>query len=473
MDKLLKFFPLVKVDIEQRLVYGLVTAEAEDKDGETCHYESTKPEYKAVNDELGKASDGQNIMPLREMHQLNAVGAGKTIDFDDSKKQIRMAFKVVDDSTWKKVTEKVLLGFSQGGKYVKRWTEGAKKYYTAQPGEVSLVDNPCLPGAFIEYAKADGTTEMFKTPEQKLTDADVERITKALALSLEKGVKYLAGAGHLPYTDESGKPSHSHMGAAWAALHGGYRGNKYEGPGKEQAIAHLKEIYRQEGMEPPSSKSILDEMAKLEYIGDSELDTEMQKITALVERLMAKQCAATGANMNPEQIKKCAAALGVSEDDFKKQFVPSDDLAKAKKGLAALHAHMEAAMEHHDAMHKAHTALGGMHEKMSTHLGKCMKACKDVMGSDEKEAEKALKALLDEMRPPVVDDAAAKAAAAAATNGTSDSMTKADAEKLIADAIKKAVEALPAPSPARLFAVPRDREVGKTQQSNVSDPFPV
>jgi hypothetical protein len=42
------------------------------------------------------------------------------------------------------------------------------------------------------------------------------------------------------------------MGAAWAALHGGYRGNKYEGPGKEAAIAKLKALYKSEGMELPS-----------------------------------------------------------------------------------------------------------------------------------------------------------------------------------------------------------------------------
>jgi hypothetical protein len=30
------------------------------------------------------------------------------------------------------------------------------------------------------------------------------------------------------------------MGAAWAALHGGYRGNKYEGPDRSAAIAKLK-----------------------------------------------------------------------------------------------------------------------------------------------------------------------------------------------------------------------------------------
>jgi len=49
----------------------------------------------------------------------------------------------------------------------------------------------------------------------------------------------------------NGKPSHSHMGAAWAALHGGYRGNKYEGPKKAAAISKLKALYKSEGMPTP------------------------------------------------------------------------------------------------------------------------------------------------------------------------------------------------------------------------------
>src|ERR1700751_5463332 len=69
-------------------------------------------------------------------------------------------------------------------------------------------------------------------------------------------VKYLVPDGkHLPYTDESGKPDHHLMGAAWAALHGGYRGNKYEGPDKEAAIARLRAIYKSEGMAVPNRES--------------------------------------------------------------------------------------------------------------------------------------------------------------------------------------------------------------------------
>lgn len=70
---------------------------------------------------------------------------------------------------------------------------------------------------------------------------------------IDEAVKYLVSAdgGHLPVSDASGKPNHRLMGAAWAALHGGYRGNKYAGPNKSAAISKLKAMYKSEGMETP------------------------------------------------------------------------------------------------------------------------------------------------------------------------------------------------------------------------------
>jgi phage I-like protein len=52
-----------------------------------------------------------------------------------------------------------------------------------------------------------------------------------------------------------GKPDHGLMGAAFAALYKNYRGNAYEGPGKEEAKAKLRALYRSEGMEWPETKS--------------------------------------------------------------------------------------------------------------------------------------------------------------------------------------------------------------------------
>lgn len=60
---------------------------------------------------------------------------------------------------------------------------------------------------------------------------------------------------HLRVCGPDGKPDHRLMGAAWAALHGGYRGAVYEGPGKEEAIDKLTRMYHSEDMQPPAGKS--------------------------------------------------------------------------------------------------------------------------------------------------------------------------------------------------------------------------
>lgn len=156
-----KFIPFYKIDEAKREVYGIVTAQLPDQADETCHYESTVPYYKAVAEEMGKATDGENIMPLREMHQLSAVGKGTQLAPHDDTKEILMAFKVVDDNAWKKVVERVYTGFSQGGDYIRKWVENGINYYTAKPAEVSLVDNPCL-GAARFVIKADGTMALQK-----------------------------------------------------------------------------------------------------------------------------------------------------------------------------------------------------------------------------------------------------------------------------------------------------------------------
>jgi hypothetical protein len=58
---------------------------------------------------------------------------------------------------------------------------------------------------------------------------------------------------HLRVRDVNGDPDHRLMGAAWAALHGGYRGNVYEGPGKTEAIRKLTAMYAAEDMDVPKA----------------------------------------------------------------------------------------------------------------------------------------------------------------------------------------------------------------------------
>lgn len=89
--------------------------------------------------------------------------------------------------------------------------------------------------------------------QDKLSKESAMRfITKEL---IDEAVKHLVSGkdgDHLPVSDESGKPNHRLMGAAWAALHGGYRGNKYEGPNKSAAVSKLKAMYKEEKMDTPS-----------------------------------------------------------------------------------------------------------------------------------------------------------------------------------------------------------------------------
>lgn len=283
------FCAFVKADAQKREVWGVVTAEEADKDDEVCDYETTVPYYKEMVAEMAKATDGANIFPLRAMHGLIAAGKGIAIEFRDDKKEVYMGFKVVDDNEWKKVEENVYTGFSQGGRYVKKWKDGDFTRYTAKPIEVSLVDVPCLKRATYDFVRADGTIEVRKFASAKQEGKQVDTLEKMLQDMVRKGackcgcasckagdctncaadnkcsmsakaVKYLVretdGTGHLPYTDEDGSVNRRLLGAAWAALFssGGHRGNKYAGPDKEKAKKRIKQIYASNGWDTPTEK---------------------------------------------------------------------------------------------------------------------------------------------------------------------------------------------------------------------------
>ena len=166
MDQFKKFIPFFKVDSVLREVSGIVTAERPDKDLEVCDYEKSKPFYQKWSDEFKKATDGVSLGNLREMHGLQAAGKATGLEFNDGEKAIVMTFKVVDDDAWKKVEERVYTGFSQGGRKVGEMIRDPYfkncMRYVANPSEVSLVDNPCLPDAHFAYVKADGSIEMRK-----------------------------------------------------------------------------------------------------------------------------------------------------------------------------------------------------------------------------------------------------------------------------------------------------------------------
>lgn len=158
------FVPLMKVDEENQLVYGRITEELLDKSGEVMDYETSKPFFEKWSNGQSEASNGLSKGNVRVMHGLVAAGKLTELDFNDGEKAIDVCAKIVDEGEWNKVIEGVYTGFSVGGKYEKRWThtdESTKekiKKYTANPVEVSLVDNPCVPSATFTMTKADGTS---------------------------------------------------------------------------------------------------------------------------------------------------------------------------------------------------------------------------------------------------------------------------------------------------------------------------
>ena len=174
-EELTLFIPITKIDEQQRLIYGTITDELVDKSGEAFDYATSKPYYEAWSGEIAKATDGKSVGNLRVMHTSKVAGKLTELQFDDATKRVSCVAKVVDDGEWNAVLEGLYSGFSQGGRYVKRWEADGVKRYTVDPKEVSLVDNPCLTTARFEVVKADGTTEAraFKNTKADGQAADV------------------------------------------------------------------------------------------------------------------------------------------------------------------------------------------------------------------------------------------------------------------------------------------------------------
>jgi hypothetical protein len=176
MSALDLFLPLAKVDLDRRLITGIATAETPDRSGEIFDYASSKPNFEKWSAEAAAASGGKSLGAVRVMH--TAVAAGKLTDiaFDDDAKRITVCAKIVDDDEWRKVQEGVYTGFSQGGRYVKRWADpdtGLTRY-TAEPHEISLVDLPCVPDATFDVVKGGVIKKRAFAPRAEGVDTAVD-----------------------------------------------------------------------------------------------------------------------------------------------------------------------------------------------------------------------------------------------------------------------------------------------------------
>jgi hypothetical protein len=176
MSALDLFLPLAKVDLDRRLVTGIATAERPDRSGEIFDYASSKPYFEKWSAEAAAASGGKSLGAVRAMHGSVAAGKLTDIAFDDDAKRVTVCAKIVDDDEWRKVQEGVYTGFSQGGRYVKRWADpdtGLTRY-TAEPHEISLVDLPCVPDATFDVVKGGVVERRGFASRAEAIDTSVE-----------------------------------------------------------------------------------------------------------------------------------------------------------------------------------------------------------------------------------------------------------------------------------------------------------
>jgi hypothetical protein len=171
------FVPILLKNEAKREVHGVIAEEAPDKAGEVFDYASSKPHFQKWSaDAAGRTtSAGQPVSYGNVRAQHSNVAAGKLTDihFDDAGKRIGVIAKIVDDDSWNKVMQGVYTGFSIGGKYLNKWSDGPHSRYTAQPAEVSLVDSPCMPGATfsaVKSAPADSLTQVKRDVIEQLND---------------------------------------------------------------------------------------------------------------------------------------------------------------------------------------------------------------------------------------------------------------------------------------------------------------
>ena len=195
MNNFSLFVPLLKVDVAKQIVYGTAVEEVEDRAGEIFDYATSKPEFEKWSGDIEKSTDGKSKGNVRSMHGKIAAGKLNDIGFDDKRKAIDVAAKIVDKDEWQKVLEGVYTGFSIGGSYVKRWTDGDLKRYTARPAEISLVDLPCVPTATFSMIKADGSEELrkFAQPGAEVTPEPVVISNEAVATRATEIAKSTGG----------------------------------------------------------------------------------------------------------------------------------------------------------------------------------------------------------------------------------------------------------------------------------------
>ncbi|HLY44489.1 MAG TPA: DUF6582 domain-containing protein [Stellaceae bacterium] len=212
------YWPIAKVDGEQRMVWGYASTEAEDDQGETV----TRAALAAALD------DYMRFANIREMHQPSAVGIATEAAVDE--RGLYLGAKIIDGEAWAKVTEGVYKGFSIGGRVTERDPSNRRLITGLRLTEISVVDRPANPEAVFDcwkLAAAPATGDLM---------LDTAPSSRALSQIWDCGV-----AGH----------RHLVKAAAIACIAGA-------APGTDTPIEHPRAAPAHRGEEPTSGADYAD-----------------------------------------------------------------------------------------------------------------------------------------------------------------------------------------------------------------------
>ena len=339
------FIPITKVDVDKRLVYGILNEETPDKSGEIMDYASAKPAFQKWSDEQSEASGGKSLGNVRAMHGSIAAGKLTDLSFDDDNKRVEGCAKIIDDAEWQKVLEGVYTGFSIGGGYANRWSDPADPMgvmrYTPTLSEVSIVDNPCHAGATFQIIKKDGSTELRKfnqpkTNEDTMTTSNVQlakdgKPTKPQSAPLQK---WLA-ADDTPFNSKREAEIHNLELEAIANV-----------PGLKKVDDMLNRVKITQQDEHPAEEEMLDEIFAEGEEADKakkrkDLDKDDMAMTASEKAMKEKdeakkkKAADTHADEPNEDDETLHTDEKVDSEEDKEEADEKDDKRKGKEGEKA------------------------------------------------------------------------------------------------------------------------------------------
>jgi hypothetical protein len=332
------FAQIAKIDESKHEVWGIATAEIVDKEGEIFDYESSKPYFKNWSDEISKATDGKSLGNVREMHEPSAVGKLVAIAFDDDLKQIRVGARIVDSVAWQKCMLGVYTGFSIGGKYENAWKDGEYVRFTANPVEISVVDNPCVPGAHFTAVKVDGTCEVRKftrtggtdqalkigARHSKVTLAHLDAIKNCMEKMAQNHEEAATHVDALLDTDDAGAAERS-ASAAMKKIPGDSRSGVKTGDQSTMLEANDK---AQLEKARASSASALAKLAEMEQ-EVAGLRSEMESNNQEIQRSLSNLLSLVEKFVSPQESSARVARTGVPTHTVTKEDDARPALAKS------------------------------------------------------------------------------------------------------------------------------------------------